>query len=203
VYRSTKTRFQVASADQTLRNIKAISGLEHEALQRRSRIEWVSDLVVSHAGRLWFLVFHVIWFAGWVLWNAAGAHIRRFDPFPYPALTTAVSLESIFLSIFILMSQNRSNRRADDRSHLDLQINLLAEREATKMLQLLKALCAHHHLREASDPEVDELLQQTDPATLAKELERELSTDIQAEASSATTVPPDELNTGESGLPLA
>ncbi len=190
MYRSnTKNRLQVASVDQTLRNIKAISDLEHEALQRRSRIEWVSDLVVSHAGRLWFLVFHAIWFAGWVLWNAPGAHIRRFDPFPYPALTTAVSLESIFLSIFILMSQNRSNRRADDRSHLDLQINLLAEHETTKMLQLLKALCAHHHLREASDPEVDELLKQTDPATLAKQLEKELSPDMQAGASQANDRP--------------
>ncbi len=172
---------RVNSADRNaglaLRNIKAISELEQQALKRRSRLECFSDAVVANAGRLWFFVFHVIWFVLWVAWNMSVVRGRRFDPFPFPALTTAVSLESIFLSIFILMSQNRSNRRADERSHLDLQINLLAEHEATKMLQLLKALCAHHRLPEAKDPEVEELLSETDPAVLAQELEKELTPD--------------------------
>ena len=94
--------------------------------------------------------------------------------FPFPALTTAVSLEAIFLSLFILMSENRSNRRADERAHLDLQINLLSELETTKLLKLVQALCAHLHLPEANDPEVAELIQRTEPASLARELERQL-----------------------------
>jgi uncharacterized membrane protein len=162
------------SASSTRRNIEAISRLEQQALSRRSRVECVSDAVVSHAGRLWFLIVHIVWFSGWIVWNTAHSPLLKFDPFPFPALTTAVSLEAIFLSLFILMSQNRSNRRADERSHLDLQINLLAEHEATEMLKLLKAICAHHRLPEAWDPDLEDLLTHTDPATLAKELEEGL-----------------------------
>ena len=160
------------------RNILAISELERQGLERRTRAEKFSDHVTLHAGRLWFIVLHVIWFGVWVGWNLSIVPVpfsrHQFDPFPFPALTTAVSLEAIFLSLFILMSENRSNRRADERAHLDLQVNLLCEHETTKLLKLVRALCEHHHLPEAQDPEVFELLQRTEPSTLARELERQL-----------------------------
>ena len=79
--------------------------------------------------------------------------MKPFDPFPYAFLTLVVSLEAIFLSLFILMSQNRAALHADRRAHLDLQINLLAEHESTKTLELLKALCEHHGLACSQDPE--------------------------------------------------
>ena len=92
---------------------------------------------------MWFIVLHAFWFAVWVGLNAGeGSRLVRFDPFPYPLLTMIVSLESIFLSLFILMSQNRSARQADQRSHLDLQINLLSEQENTKMISMLNAIAA-------------------------------------------------------------
>ena len=160
------------------RSIQAISALEQRALLRRSATERISDYIVSQGGRAWAVIAHAVWFGLWILWNS-----RRipggsaFDPFPYPALTTIVSLESIFLSLFILASQNRATRRADERAHLDLQVNLLAEREATKMLQLLRALCLHEGLTEAGDTELKQLLQETEPATIARELERQLPTE--------------------------
>jgi len=163
---------------QVQKNIRAISELERLALQRRSGPERLSDAIANHAGRLWFILLHVLWFGLWILWNTG--HLpgfRTFDPFPFSALTTIVSLEAIFLSLFILMSQNRTNRHADERAHLDLQVNLLAEREATKMLQLLRALCAHHQLREAEDAEVIEMLKQTEPASLAREIKKTLPAD--------------------------
>ena len=161
------------------RNILAISQLEREGLERRTLGEKFSDQVTHHAGRLWFILLHIIWFGVWVSWNLdifpkALVGEGRFDPFPFPALTTAVSLEAIFLSLFILMSENRYNRRADERAHLDLQVNLLSELETTKLLKLVQALCKHHHLPEANDPEVAELLHRTEPASLARELERQL-----------------------------
>jgi uncharacterized membrane protein len=113
-----------------------------------------------------------------VLNSAHVPGVRAFDPFPYMGLTTIVSLEAIFLSLFILVSQNRATRRADERAHLDLQINLMAERENTKMLRLLQALCAHHGLAEAADWEVDEMLRETEPASIARELEKHLPTDL-------------------------
>jgi uncharacterized membrane protein len=120
------------------RHIKAISALEQQALQRRSRAEKISDLIVYQAGRVWAIVLHLAWFALWIAWNSGRIRgVHPFDPFPFMGLSTIVSLEAIFLSLFILVSQNRASRRADERAHLDLQVNLLAEREATKTLQLL------------------------------------------------------------------
>jgi uncharacterized membrane protein len=159
---------------QTTRNIQAICELERQALERRSLAERFSDWVVSRAGRMKVIVLHAVWFAAWMVYNSGIAGLKKFDPFPYPALTTVVSLEAIFLSLFILLSQNREMRRADERAHLDLQVNLLAEHEATKMLQLLQALCAHHGLTEAADFEVSQLTQETVPAQLAEELEQKL-----------------------------
>ncbi|HXJ43332.1 MAG TPA: DUF1003 domain-containing protein [Bryobacteraceae bacterium] len=165
------------------RNILAISALEEQALARRTRAETLGDRVAFHAGQLWFIVSHALFIGIWICWNSALVPFGfKFDPFPWPALNTIVSLEAIFLALFILMSQNRSTRRAEERAHLDLQINLLAEYEATKMLRMLQALCAAHKLPEALDPEVRELLERTDPAALAQELERKLPSDGAARA---------------------
>jgi uncharacterized membrane protein len=126
---------------------------------------------------MWFIVLHAIWFAAWVGLNAShGSRIGRFDPFPYPLLTMIVSLESIFLSLFILMSQNRSARQADQRSHLDLQINLLSEQENTKMLEMLQALCLHHGLAAGGDPEISELAARTKPAEVFDQVAQTIPT---------------------------
>jgi uncharacterized membrane protein len=157
------------------RHIQAISALEQQALQRRSSAEKISDLIVAQAGRVWAIILHLAWFALWILWNSHRIPgLRPFDPFPFMGLSTIVSLEAIFLSLFILVSQNRASRRADERAHLDLQVNLLSEREATKMLQLLQALCTHQGVSAADDPEVTELLRETEPAIIARELEQQL-----------------------------
>ena len=163
---------------QSKQSIKAVSDLEHRALARRTIAEIFSDSVVSQGGRPWVIALHALWFGSWMLWNSGRVPgVRGFDPFPFMGLTTIVSLEAIFLSLFILMSQNRATRRADERAHLDLQINLMAEREATKMLHLLKALCAYHGLPEAADSEVAEMLRKTEPASIARELEKHLPSD--------------------------
>jgi len=157
------------------RHIQAISELEQQALARRSGAQKFSDLIVSQAGRLSAIILHVVWFAVWIIWNSGRIPgVRPFDPFPFLGLSTTVSLEAIFLSLFILVSQNRASHRADERAQLDLQVNLLAEREATKMLQLLRALCAYHGLNAAEDAEVSELVRETEPAVTARELEQQL-----------------------------
>ena len=85
-----------------------------------------------------------------------------------------VSLESIFLSLFILMSQNRAGLQADRRNHLDLQINLLAEDENTKLIQMLRAICQHHGLRIANDPEVIAMAETTDVGGVISDLTKNL-----------------------------
>jgi len=158
-----------------LQNIRAVCELEQKALDERSLGERIGDGVSHHAGRAWFIVFHVIWFTSWIILNAGLVPaVPRFDPYPYPFLTFAVSLEAIFLSLFILMSQNREARQADQRAHLDLQINLLAELESTRMLEMLRALCEHHGLAAGLSPDIEQLAKPTEPKTLVSELQHRL-----------------------------
>jgi uncharacterized membrane protein len=161
--------------DLKTRNVAAISGMEQAAMASRSAGERWGDVIATQAGRLWFAAAHAVWFVVWVVVNAGLVpRIPVFDPYPYQFLTFVVSLESIFLSLFILMSQNRTNKQADSRSHLDLQINLLAEQESTKMLEMLQKLCEFHHLDIARDPEIDSLKSPTKPDELLRELKAKL-----------------------------
>ena len=156
----------------TERNIAKICALEAESLKARSHLERVGDAVASQAGRPWCIVVHAAWFAVWIGLNSPSVGVKAFDPFPYPFLTMIVSLESIFLVLFLLMSENRSNAQAEQRAHLDLQINLLSEGENTKMLQMLQALCAHHGLGIAHDSEVRKLSGQIDAAEVIEEIRK-------------------------------
>ena len=115
-------------------------------------------------------------FTAWVVWNTTSPRgVRPFDPFPFTFLTLVVSLEAIFLAIFVLMSQNRMTRAADKRAHLDLQIDLLAEQELTTMLQMLHALCAKLDVNvEIADERMRQLLHETDVHKLASALEHRL-----------------------------
>ena len=158
----------------TGRNIKEICELEKTALERRSLSARMGDAIASHAGRMWFIVLHLVWFTVWVFLNVNPKGHVAFDPFPFSLLTMIVSLESIFLSLFILMSQTRSGIQADQRNHLDLQINLLAEEENTKILQMLQAICAHHKLAIANDPEIREMAQRTEVKDVVTQLKDNL-----------------------------
>ena len=158
----------------TARNVRAICELEAAALARRSVSARIGDAIATHAGKMWFIVVHMTWFAIWVALNINPHGKGTFDPFPYPLLTMIVSLESIFLSLFILMSQNRTGLQADQRNHLELQINLLSEDENTKMLQMLRALCEHHNLKIANDPEIHAMTKRTEINDVLSELQDNL-----------------------------
>jgi uncharacterized membrane protein len=88
----------------------------------------MGDAVASHTGKMWFVIFHMVWFSIWLWLNSESRNRFAFDPFPYQLLSRVVSLESISPPLFILMSQNRSNIQADQRNHLDFQINLSVRR---------------------------------------------------------------------------
>jgi uncharacterized membrane protein len=165
---------QMQNASTTSRNIAAICEMEKTALARRSLPERVGDVIASHAGKMWFIAAHALWFGMWLLMNLGAHRKTAFDPFPFAFLTMIVSLESIFLSLFILMSQNRSGLQADQRNHLDLQINLLSEDENTKMLQMLQALCEYHNLKIASDPEIRAMAKRTELHEVLSELKDSL-----------------------------
>ena len=157
-------------------NVRIIKGLEESALLGRSRAERISEWITSTAGRGPVLLAHLVWFVCWAAVNVdAVPAVRPFDPFPFPMLTTLVSLEAIFLALFVLASQNRLTTQGDRRAHLDLQINLLAEREMTAVLGLLQDIAGHLGVAHvAGSPRIDELAQETDVHELASKLDEEL-----------------------------
>lgn len=107
-----------------------------------------------------FVWVHVLWFGAGIIANAVPG-IEQFDPFPFTFLTLVVSLEAIFLSTFILISQNQETRITERRNNLDLQINLLTEQENTKILQILERIAEKVGAVIDDDPTVSVLEQAT------------------------------------------
>ncbi len=157
------------------RSVQAVREIEGRAIGERTAGERVSDWVARRAGTVDSIGLHMVWYAAWLGWNSDWfPRLPKFDPYPFAALTTIVSLEAIFLSLFVLASQSRASRRADERAHLDLQVNLLAEKETTKLLQMVHAICRHLELPEAMDSEAVDLSRPTDPHVLAQHLQTQL-----------------------------
>ena len=128
-----------------------------------------------------FVWVHVVWFGVWIAYNVAHG-FSHFDPYPFQLMTLVVSLEAIFLSTFILISQNRQSRLAERRNHLDLQINLLSEQENTKMLMMLESIM--HHLKVPDgDPEVAILEGATEPERLVEQIEKYIEKETRSPAS--------------------
>ena len=165
-----------SAANPTQYNIEAIAKLEHDALERRSPTERVSDVITKLVGNMGFLVGHLMLVVGWSVVNLRLIPgIKPFDPFPFGVLALIVSSESVFLTIFVLISQGRMSRQADRRSHLDLQVGMLSEQELTTILQMLQKLCQHMGVNvESSKQEVQAFSKTTDVHKLASELEDKL-----------------------------
>ncbi len=155
-----------------LANIETVVRLEDKASQERTTADRISDAIANFVGSIPFVVIHVLWFGVWVLLNAG---LLRFDPYPFPLLCMLVSLEGVLLSTFVLIKQNRMSQRADHRSHLDLQVNMLSEKEITKVLQLQQLICRKLEITEAEmDQELLELSNETAIENLAEELQEKI-----------------------------
>jgi len=154
------------------KNIETILELERQVVESRSAAEQLADKVTRLAGSTPFIIFHVIWFAGWILVNEGEfPRIAQFDPFPFSFLNLLVSLEVIFLTLLVLMTQSRMTREADKRAHLNLQINLLGEQETTLTLRMVQKIATHLGLEEEMEESVKELSEDTDVNHVAKTLE--------------------------------
>jgi len=157
-------------------HIDSIVRQEEEALQRRSHSERLADGVSGFAGSLSFVVIHLGLVIAWLLVNSGKIlSARPFDPYPFSLLAAIVGVEAVILSSFILMRQNRMMRRGERRDHLNLQVDLLAEKEITKVLQMVRAICGHMGLQNImEDKEIRELSQNTSIESLSKTLEDRL-----------------------------
>jgi uncharacterized membrane protein len=157
-------------------NVEAIAKMEHEALHRRTAAERISDEIAKFIGSVGFLLLQVLLVVTWSAINLKVIPgVKPFDPFPFGILALVISSESVLLTIFVLISQNRMTRQADKRSHLDLQVGMLAEQELTAVLQMQHKIC--QHLGIAVEMEKHELAgfsDATDVSQLASELDEHL-----------------------------
>jgi len=146
--------------------------MEKRNQDARSPIDRLSGTITNLAGTSAAILIHVVWFALWILINVhVVPGIPPFDPFPFSFLTMVVSLEAIFLSLFVLISQNRMSQEADRRARLDLEINILAERETTMILRMLNEISGHLKTDGGTRNELEELLKETRIDELAQKLD--------------------------------
>jgi uncharacterized membrane protein len=165
-----------ATVESARKNIEAVVHLERSSLESRSLGERVSDLFTRFMGTMSFVVFHLLLFAVWFAVNLGWTPLKPFDPFPFGILTLIVSAEGVLLAIFVLVSQNRMSRQANQRAHLNLQIDLLAEQETTKLLQKVQSLLDHFGVERSPDVdrEAERLSQETQVEALVGEIRKSL-----------------------------
>lgn len=164
-------RAAVRAAEQlTEKNVETVTRLEEAAREQRTPADRVAEKIANFCGSMKFVWVHVVLFAGWILFNSIPG-IAHLDPFPFTFLTLIVSLEAIFLSTFILISQNLDSRISARRSHLDLQLNLLSEQENTKMIIMLHAIAAKVGADLSQDPQLRALSEETQPERLIEQIE--------------------------------
>ena len=154
------------------RNIRALAEVRAREFGRRSRSERTADAVTAFAGSMWFVYLHATILAAWLLLNAAGPGRWRFDPYPFVMLAMAASVESIFLSTFILISQNRAQVAADRRAELDLQVSLLTEHELTRAVQLIDAVGRHLKVDLGDRADLADVERDVRPERVVEEIDR-------------------------------
>lgn len=154
-------------------NIHTIFKASERFEQRQSLQDRIAKAITAFSGSMIFVYVHIAWFAGWILSNTGAFGLPIFDRFPYGLLTMIVSLEAIFLSTFVLVSQNRSGEEADRRSQLHLQIGLLTEHELTRALKMLDEIHVKLGLKKHEDSEdLAELEEETRPEDILAEIDR-------------------------------
>jgi len=160
---NSKTEADLADSsrqpDHVVQSIKEVVELEHQDEISMTRSDILARAVTNLSGSMPYVWLHVAWFGLWIIVNV-GLGVA-FDEYPFGLLTTIVSLEAIFLSTFVLINQNRQALLSDKRAKVDMQINLISEREITKLIemtmQVQKALgIAPHH-----DAELKEMHKRT------------------------------------------
>jgi uncharacterized membrane protein len=146
--------------------------LRRKASRDRGLQDRAADAVTSFSGSVVFVHLHIAWFSIWVLVNTGRFGIHPFDPFPYGLLTMVVSLEAIFLSTLVLITQNRLSDEGEQRADLDLQIGLLTEHELTRVLQMLDAIQEKLGIENHAASELADLEMETRPEEVLAEIAR-------------------------------
>lgn len=154
---------------------RIFKSIKAKADSKRTRTERIADWMTSRFGSMAFLLINSVFFALWILINTDQIKfLSPFDPFPFSLLTTIVSLEAIILAIFVLISQNRNSKVDDLREETHLQINLISEKEITKLMKMMAIVLERHGVDLSEDPELKKLLKPISEGEIEKKLEKEI-----------------------------
>lgn len=153
---------------------KIIQSFEAKELKKRSWSVRLADELTSTFGSFSFLTFNVLFFVFWVLMNTGKIQgLKILDPFPFPLMTTIVSLEAIILTLIVLMSQNRQSFISNLREEIDMQVNITSEREITKILQVLVQVAKKQGI-DLKDQDLEEMLKEIEVSYLERKLMEQL-----------------------------
>jgi uncharacterized membrane protein len=142
---------------------------------KRSLFEKTADSLTSKFGSIWFLVLNAVWFIIWILINTKHIPgIEPFDPFPFSLLTMVVSLEAILLSVVVLISQARESKISSLRSEIDTRIDIVAEEEITKLIEMVAKLMRKQGIDTSKDKQLERMLRPVDRHYLEKKFEEEV-----------------------------
>src|SRR5215217_4362130 len=154
------------------RNIDALLKRHKQEEKTKTIEEKIADTVTRFTGSMMFVYIHLALFGIWIFWNLGWMGLKPFDP-SFVVLAMFASVEAIFLSTFVLISQNRMAALADKRADLDVQISLLTEHELTRLIALVSALSRHIGVQTEVDEEVEELKQDVAPEAVLDQIETE------------------------------
>ena len=158
------------------RNIRALLARQQQEDRRKTTSERVADGVTRFTGSMTFVYIHLALFGAWIVVNLGWTPLPRFDP-SFVVLAMVASVEAIFLSTFVLISQNRMAATADKRADLDLHISLLAEHELTKLAGLVTAIAERLGVEANADPEIKEVKKDVAPEAVLDEIEAKQTPD--------------------------
>ena len=153
------------------RNIDALVQRNRREAEHRTRPDRIAQAVTRFASSLPFVGLHAALVLGWVLVNAGWTPLEPFDP-TFVLLATIASVEAIFLTSFVLITQRRMQQEADRRADLDLQISLLTEHELTRLIQMTRALTMKFDVDTPADSELAEIERDIVPDQVLDALQR-------------------------------
>jgi uncharacterized membrane protein len=156
------------------RNVETIAQLEQQLVAQQSRTERWGSGVARFFGSFRFVVAQIFFVAAWIVLNAERTTwFRPFDPYPFPFLSLIVGIEFIFLTTCVLINQKHQMRRAEQWSHLHLQLSMLTEQEVTENIKMLHMVCQKLQLKMPTrDQEVSDFSQDTEITALVDEIEK-------------------------------
>ena len=152
------------------RNINALLERRKEQLNKRTFQHKIVHAITKFAGSMTSVYIHLIFFGIWIVWNAGVFNVKPFDP-SFIILATFAAVEAIFLSTFILISQNIMRSEENKEAELDLQISLLTEHEVTRILTMLSAIAKKIGIEEIVDKEIEELSKDIHPEKVMDSME--------------------------------